>query len=173
MQPAAAARSLGRVGRSGTNGAAVSSPSCSGAIADSYLLGPSLWVAPVLEEGATERRAYLPRGEWIDWWTEERLTGGRWIDAEAPLERIPLWVRAGSLLITYPAGEIAGGGSAGCQRRLAIDRRLSDSGTDHAAGPWDSRATAARSRPELDDFYQHRPGAGGRNRYRSEQSPDL
>jgi alpha-glucosidase (family GH31 glycosyl hydrolase) len=78
-------------------------------IADSYLLGPSLWVAPVLEEGATERRAYLPRGEWIDWWTEERLTGGRWIDAEARLERIPLWVRAGSLLITYPAGEIVGG----------------------------------------------------------------
>ena len=79
------------------------------AIADSYLLGPSLWVAPVLEEGATERRAYLPRGEWIDWWTGEPLAGGRWIDAEAPLERIPLWVRAGSLLITYPAGEIAGG----------------------------------------------------------------
>ena len=39
------------------------------AIPDSYLLGPSLWVAPVLEEGATERRTYLPRGEWFDWWT--------------------------------------------------------------------------------------------------------
>ena len=63
-------------------------------IADAYLLGPSLWVAPVLEEGATERRTYLPRGEWLDWWTGERLEGGRWIEAEAPLDRIPLWVRS-------------------------------------------------------------------------------
>ena len=74
------------------------------AIPDSYMFGPSLWVAPVLEEGATERRTYLPRGDWFDWWTGERLAGGRWIDADAPLDRIPLWVRAGSLLVTYPAG---------------------------------------------------------------------
>jgi alpha-glucosidase (family GH31 glycosyl hydrolase) len=74
-------------------------------IPDSYMLGPSLWVAPVLDEGATERRAYLPRGRWIDWWTGERLEGGRWIEAEAPLERIPIWVRAGSLLVTYPGQE--------------------------------------------------------------------
>ncbi len=47
------------------------------AIADSYFLGPALWVAPVLEEGARSRRTYLPRGEWICWWTGERLEGGR------------------------------------------------------------------------------------------------
>jgi alpha-glucosidase (family GH31 glycosyl hydrolase) len=79
------------------------------AIPDSYFLGPALWVAPVLDEGATERRTYLPRGQWIDWWTEERTEGGRWIDAEAPLGRIPLWVRAGSLLVTYPEEEVARG----------------------------------------------------------------
>ena len=78
-------------------------------IADSYMFGPSLWVAPVLEEGATERRTYLPRGEWFDWWTGESLSGGCWIDADAPLERIPLWVRAGSLLVTYPADDVARG----------------------------------------------------------------
>jgi alpha-glucosidase (family GH31 glycosyl hydrolase) len=78
-------------------------------IPDSYMLGPSLWVAPVLDEGATERRTYLPRGRWIDWWTGERLEGGRWIEAEAPLERILIWVRAGSLLVTYPAQEVARG----------------------------------------------------------------
>jgi alpha-D-xyloside xylohydrolase len=78
-------------------------------IPDSFFFGPSLWVAPVLEEGATERRTYLPGGEWIDWWTEQRTEGGRWVDAEAPLDRIPLWVRAGSLLVTYPADEIARG----------------------------------------------------------------
>jgi hypothetical protein len=78
-------------------------------IPDSYMFGPSLWVAPVLEEGATERRTYLPRGEWLDWWTGERISGGRWIDADAPLDRIPLWVRNGSLIVTYPAEEIARG----------------------------------------------------------------
>jgi alpha-glucosidase (family GH31 glycosyl hydrolase) len=79
------------------------------AIPDSYFLGPSLWVSPVLEEGATERRTYLPRGDWICWWTGERSEGGRWIDVEAPLERIPLWVRSGSLLITYPISEVTRG----------------------------------------------------------------
>jgi alpha-D-xyloside xylohydrolase len=79
------------------------------AIADSYMLGPSLWVAPVLDAGAAQRRVYVPRGEWLCWWTGERLGGGRWIDADAPLDRIPIWVRSGSLLVTYPADEIARG----------------------------------------------------------------
>jgi alpha-D-xyloside xylohydrolase len=79
------------------------------AIADSFLLGPALWVAPVLEEGAVERRAYLPRGEWTCWWSGERLEGGRWIEAEAPLERIPLWVGSGSIVVTYPESEVTRG----------------------------------------------------------------
>jgi alpha-glucosidase (family GH31 glycosyl hydrolase) len=78
-------------------------------IADSYLLGPALWVAPVLEEGATARRVYLPRGDWVCWWTRARFEGARWIEADAPLGRIPLWVRAGSIVATYPATDVAGG----------------------------------------------------------------
>jgi alpha-glucosidase (family GH31 glycosyl hydrolase) len=78
-------------------------------IADSYLLGPSLWVAPVMDEGSEERRTYLPRGRWIDWRTGEAVEGGQWITADAPLERIPLWVRAGSLIVTYPGDEVAAG----------------------------------------------------------------
>jgi alpha-glucosidase (family GH31 glycosyl hydrolase) len=79
------------------------------AIPDSYFFGPSLWVAPVLDQGATERRTYVPRGEWIDWWTQEQLEGGRWIDADASLDRIPIWVRSGSLLVTYPSTEVTRG----------------------------------------------------------------
>jgi alpha-glucosidase (family GH31 glycosyl hydrolase) len=79
------------------------------AIADAYMLGPSLWVAPVLEEGAEERRTYVPRGQWFDWWTGERIEGGCWIQTEAPLERIPIWVRSGSLIVTYPEEEIIEG----------------------------------------------------------------
>jgi alpha-glucosidase (family GH31 glycosyl hydrolase) len=78
-------------------------------IADSYFLGPALWVAPVLEEGARARTAYLPGGEWLDWWTGELSQGGRWIEADAPLGRIPLWVRSGSIVVTYPAGDVREG----------------------------------------------------------------
>jgi len=78
-------------------------------IADAYGYGPALWVAPVLEEGARERRTYLPRGEWIDPWTEERIEGGRELTVDAPLERIPVWVRGGSILVTYPAEHVAAG----------------------------------------------------------------
>jgi len=78
-------------------------------IADSYFLGPALWVAPVMDEGARSREAYLPRGEWIDWWTGERLEGGRRVEAEAPLGRIPLWVRSGSLVVTYPEDSVRQG----------------------------------------------------------------
>jgi alpha-glucosidase (family GH31 glycosyl hydrolase) len=78
-------------------------------IPDAYFLGPALWVAPVMEENARSRRTYLPRGDWICWWTGERLKGGEWIDADAPLGRIPLWVRAGSIVVTYPEAEISRG----------------------------------------------------------------
>ena len=72
-------------------------------IADAYGYGPSLWVAPVLEEGAREREVDLPRGDWIDFWTGERVAGGGEVVAAAPLGRIPVWVRRGSLVVTYPA----------------------------------------------------------------------
>jgi hypothetical protein len=78
-------------------------------IDDAYLFGPSLWVAPVVEEGATRRRVYLPRGEWLDYWTREPVSGGRELNVPAPPERIPVWVRAGSLLVSYPAQHVAAG----------------------------------------------------------------
>jgi alpha-glucosidase (family GH31 glycosyl hydrolase) len=78
-------------------------------IADSYFLGPALWVAPVLEDGARTRSAYLPHGEWVCWWTGETLEGGSWIEADAPLGRIPLWARSGSIVTTYPEAEVAEG----------------------------------------------------------------
>ena len=66
------------------------------------------WRRPWTKE-ARERRTYLPRGKWTCWWSGERLDGGRWIEAEAPLDRIPLWVRSGSIVVTYPEGEVARG----------------------------------------------------------------
>jgi hypothetical protein len=79
------------------------------AIADAYGYGPSLWVAPVLEAGAREREVDLPRGDWIDYWTGEELAGGGEVVASAPLGRIPVWVRRGALIVTYPAEAVATG----------------------------------------------------------------
>jgi alpha-glucosidase (family GH31 glycosyl hydrolase) len=78
-------------------------------IADAYGYGPALWVAPVLEEGARERVVHLPRGEWIRAWSGELERGGRTVHVSASLEQVPVWVRAGSLIVTYPAAEVASG----------------------------------------------------------------
>ncbi len=65
-------------------------------IEDQYLFGPSVIVAPVTELGARSRRVYLPQGvSWTDAFTGERFEGGEWTAANAPLERIPIYVRNG------------------------------------------------------------------------------
>lgn len=66
---------------------------------DSYMLGPDLLVAPVLEAGASVRSVYLPKGtDWEDAWNGKRYEGGQTITADAPLEQIPVFRRAGSTL---------------------------------------------------------------------------
>lgn len=69
---------------------------------DEYLWGPSILVAPVFERGANNRRVYLPRGAWIDYWTGEVLDGGREISRPVDLETMPLYVRAGSIIPMGP-----------------------------------------------------------------------
>lgn len=78
-------------------------------IPDAYGYGPALWVAPVLEDGAREREVPLPRGEWIETWSGRRVRGGGDVVVDAPLERIPVWVRAGSIVVTHPAAHVAAG----------------------------------------------------------------
>jgi len=66
---------------------------------DEYMFGPALLVAPVTEQGATSREVYLPAGtDWYNYWTNERLQGGQTIRVHAPIDTIPLFVRAGSIL---------------------------------------------------------------------------
>lgn len=67
-------------------------------VADQYLYGPSLLVAPVLEAGATSRRVYLPVGaSWTSLGTGEVHDGGQWIDVDAPLSVLPVFARDGAL----------------------------------------------------------------------------
>ena len=69
---------------------------------DEYLWGRDILVAPIVEKGATERKLYLPRGVWHDFWTNERLEGGREVTRKVDLETIPLYVRAGAILPLDP-----------------------------------------------------------------------
>ncbi|HUX66155.1 MAG TPA: TIM-barrel domain-containing protein [Terriglobales bacterium] len=70
--------------------------------ADQYLFGPDLLVAPVVEPGATARALYLPRGLWHDFWTGERVAGGREHTRPVDLATLPLYVRAGAVIPTGP-----------------------------------------------------------------------
>ena len=71
-------------------------------LGDEYLWGRDLLIAPVVEKGATTRRVYLPEGNWFDWWTDEKVQGGRWIDRPVDLETMPIYVRAGAIIPLDP-----------------------------------------------------------------------
>lgn len=72
------------------------------ALDDQFLCGDALLVAPVYRPGQTSRHVYLPAGEWFDYRTDERQTGPVTLNAPAPLQHIPLYVRAGTVLPTWP-----------------------------------------------------------------------
>ncbi|WP_232367568.1 TIM-barrel domain-containing protein [Alteromonas pelagimontana] len=73
-------------------------------INNQYMFGPAFLVNPVDKEGATAREVYLPEGtKWYDFYTGKSFDGGQTVSADAPLERMPLFVRAGSIVPTGPA----------------------------------------------------------------------
>jgi alpha-D-xyloside xylohydrolase len=66
-------------------------------LADQFMLGPDLLVAPVTEQGAISREVYLPTGTtWVEAWNGQEFQGGQQLKANAPLERIPVYWRKGS-----------------------------------------------------------------------------
>jgi alpha-glucosidase len=71
-------------------------------IDDEFMIGGDLLVAPILRPGMTGRRVYLPAGNWVDYWTGKQTAGSRMIHVEAPLEAVPLFVRAGAIIPTGP-----------------------------------------------------------------------
>ncbi len=72
-------------------------------LGDEYMFGPALLIAPVTEQGMTSRSVYLPAGtDWYNFWTSEKLHGGQRIVVSAPIDTLPIFVRAGSIL---PLGE--------------------------------------------------------------------
>jgi alpha-glucosidase/alpha-D-xyloside xylohydrolase len=69
---------------------------------DEYLWGRDLLVAPVTAKGASERKLYLPEGDWYDFWTNEKQTGKREVTRKVDLATLPLYVRAGAILPLDP-----------------------------------------------------------------------
>jgi len=68
-------------------------------VRDEYMYGPAFLVAPVTAQGEVSRRVYLPAGvTWYDFWSNRKYQGGQTIVADAPIDRIPLFVRAGSIV---------------------------------------------------------------------------
>jgi alpha-D-xyloside xylohydrolase len=71
-------------------------------IGDQFMYGPAFLVNPVTEPAATTRRLYLPKARWYDFWSGTTMDGGQVTDAAAPLERMPLYIRAGSIVPMGP-----------------------------------------------------------------------
>jgi alpha-D-xyloside xylohydrolase len=74
-------------------------------VGDQFMYGPAFLVNPVTEPAATIRQLYLPETRWYDFWTGAAVEGGRTINAAAPLDRLPLYIRAGSILPLGPEEE--------------------------------------------------------------------
>jgi alpha-D-xyloside xylohydrolase len=66
-----------------------------------YYFGPDLLVAPVLS-AVTQRSVYLPEGSWIDYWSGKTFAGRQTVSVDAPLDRIPLFVREGAIVPKIP-----------------------------------------------------------------------
>ena len=71
-------------------------------LGNQFMWGPDLLVAPVFTKGASSRDVYLPKGEWYDWWTNARATGGQTVARAVDLATMPIYVRAGAIIPVDP-----------------------------------------------------------------------
>jgi alpha-glucosidase len=75
---------------------------------DEFGVGDQLLVCPVMQADADGRWLYLPEGKWFYYWDDEQFHGSMEVWAEAPLDRIPMYVRAGAVLPHYPVMQYVG-----------------------------------------------------------------
>jgi len=69
---------------------------------DEFVFGESILVCPIIEQNARGRRMYIPRGNWYNYWTNERIKGGKelWVDAD--IESMPIFIKEGAIIPKYP-----------------------------------------------------------------------
>lgn len=63
-----------------------------------FMIGKNLLVAPVVSENENFKKLYLPEGKWLDWWNSKVYDGKQWIIVEAPMDKIPLFIREGGII---------------------------------------------------------------------------
>ncbi len=71
-------------------------------VQDEFLVGEFILVAPIVQENANRRLVYLPRGRWIDYWSDSSIQGPAYIEVEAPIERAPIFIKSGSIIPMQP-----------------------------------------------------------------------
>lgn len=94
---------------------------------DQFMCGDSILVAPIVQQGQTVRTVYLPDGEWIDYWTGQRLAGKQYILKEAPLDTCPIYVKSGVIIPNDPPQQYVGERD---QRELTLDVYPGTNGTE-------------------------------------------
>ena len=77
----------------------------SATIGDQFMFGPALLVNPVTDPGVSSRQVYLPKAKWYDFWNGSLVEGTRMMDTAAPVDKLPLFVRAGSIVPLGPEKE--------------------------------------------------------------------
>lgn len=83
-----------------------------------YMIGDQILVAPIYQKGIMAQDVYLPEGQWIDYWTSDLHQGGQLFPYNVTLNRIPLFVKAGSIL---PMRKYAKSVEAGSNQNLVLD----------------------------------------------------
>ncbi|HKV35282.1 MAG TPA: glycoside hydrolase family 31 protein, partial [Pyrinomonadaceae bacterium] len=75
---------------------------------DQFMIGEDVLVAPIVKPDVTRRLVYLPTGTWYDYWTNKKYAGGTMIAVDAPLDTVPMFVRAGAMIPTVPPRNYVG-----------------------------------------------------------------
>ncbi|MFD2160977.1 glycoside hydrolase family 31 protein [Paradesertivirga mongoliensis] len=75
---------------------------------DEFTFGDKILISPVFEPGQTSKMVYLPKGRWFDYWSHEPMEGGREHDVLTPLDSMPIFVKAGSVIPEWPLMQYVG-----------------------------------------------------------------
>lgn len=75
---------------------------------DEFVFGNQILVCPILEPNALGRRMYIPRGYWYNYWTNEKVKGGKEIWVDTKFDQIPIFVKAGAVIPKYPVQQYVG-----------------------------------------------------------------